>query len=313
MVWWGCTKGMVYDVSGPIKISLHLGAHKTASTHLQKTIVENLEILTQNDIRFFGPSDLRGEKKRLQTRLGFGKKSGTLPAGVSGSDRLREMADGAGRVIISEENLLGPTFKPKSKRPTSFYHDADLIVEDFTRAAQDAQFSLFLAVRNPADFLVSLYSQYLLSHAPLSYAAFCETASWHHVNWPNLIQRLRGVPGVKHVYVWQYEEYPRVLVPVMRRMLRWKLGKLVEPIETRLHQGLSGAAVSHALAHPEDRSQAGKNARELFPIGDANPRFDPLSPGERAQSAQKYADDLAAIEALENVTVLRSWKPRPAS
>ena len=44
------------------QVHLHLGAHKTATTHLQQIFLTNREALANHGVHYDGPAHLRGKK-----------------------------------------------------------------------------------------------------------------------------------------------------------------------------------------------------------------------------------------------------------
>ena len=58
-----------------IKITIHAGAHKTATTHLQNRLLENENLFAKNGCAYLGPEKIREEFGTLWKALGRPEKN----------------------------------------------------------------------------------------------------------------------------------------------------------------------------------------------------------------------------------------------
>lgn len=298
-----------------LHISLHLGAHKTATTHLQHTLRENAELLEGAGVNVFSPYELRGRDRSLSTRFGIHGRT-KADNGLSVDQELGQMVSGARRLVISEENLLGPTWHEKGKKRGPLYPHCDSRLEELIPCFGGRPLSLFLAVRNPAHFLMSAYGQSLLRGDTQTFEGFSQGLDLSKLRWSNVIRRMTLVPGVSEIYVWRYEDYPDNLQRVMRKLVGWKLGLKVEPIPARIHGGLSGKAVEYVFKHLDlaanatEQSKLAHSARDAFPVSDDDPRYCHWNDAELQSAADAYIKDFAQISKLDKVKIIYPWRPR---
>lgn len=286
----------------PVSVSLHVGVHKTASTHIQKTLMQNRAVLAETKLRFVGPEFLREPGQSLTALFGLGEKPPL--GGRDPQAQLRWLAGKRGRgVVISEENALGAMLDGEGPA----YPMADLKIEKLAKALAPSPLRLYVALRDPAGWMASVYRHKLFNGALPTFQDFSRGHDPAQMRWSNLIERLRRVSGIEALYVWRHEDYPAVAAPVFRRMLGWKLGPRIERIEREVNVGLSHKAVEQLLAWGpmDDPRSAARQARALYPVTNAASRFDPWPEAVKAASAAAYAEDMARIEAAEGVTVLR--------
>ena len=187
-------------------IDLHLGAHKTASTHLQKCLRVALD--GAQNACFLGPSEMRTAPFGFEALAARGPGD---PAGAEAAAALRRRIAGVPCVVISEENVLGTAHAPKMLREARFYPRADARLAHLVAGLGAARVRLHLAVRDPAGFLVSAYCQRLYAGQVLPFAAFLGGLSPDRLRWSEMLGRLLAVPGVAGVTLWRYEDYPGVL------------------------------------------------------------------------------------------------------
>ena len=195
-------------------VSIHLGAHKTASTHLQYSLRLGREALQAAGVFLAEPSMLRqADAVPLEQALADG-------AGCAAEAECRQrlaLARGAAPdLLLSEENILGGT-----RRGTLFsrrglvYPFAARRLRQVIDIAGGGPVTLYLALRDPADFQVSAFSLQVMLGNELELAPYLQGRDPVRVGWSGLVRRLAAVEGVTRIVVWRYEDYaalrPRLL------------------------------------------------------------------------------------------------------
>lgn len=278
-------------MTGPATIAFHIGAHKTATTHLQQTLRANAALLAAHRVRALTPRELRGPGRSLPARL----RLGATPPGADGA--LDRLAAGHPRLVLSEENFAGPV---RAEAGGPLYPDAPARLAAFTRAVAPVPVEVFLGVRDPASFTASLYGQALLGGAAPSLAEYLGRHPLESVDWAELVGRLAAVDGVARVQVWRHEDYSHLCGAIVAELAAAPVGGRVRVPRRRAHVGLSARAVEAVLAcaDPAIRAQTAAEARRRWPAGARHPKFAPFSEAERARSARAYAAQIAAIDRL---------------
>lgn len=295
-----------------IPVSLHLGAHKTASTHLQHSLAQNAELLAENGVKYLGPKFLRAKDHHLFDLFGM-RASGQILGDVSGAEQVRRLVKPSNRLVLSEENILGPVFSEGN--PNMLYPIAALRVEKFVNTVAPCPVTLFISVREPAGWLASLYSQRVVGGDLRSFEGFLEGNSAQHLCWSELVERLARIQGIAGLFVWRKEDYPAVAAPVLRRMLGWRIGPLVKRIETRVNTALSAEAIDliqewGRQGRDGDAKTWVKELRKQNDLTDPANAFDPWSEAVKSASLAAYEADVEKIAAMDSVHLL---KPSPRS
>lgn len=286
-------------------LSIHLGAHKTASTHLQQALRARRAALDAAGVACLGPAELRkgplalGAVARGDGPVVEGKLRQALSARLQPGRRL----------LLSDENLLGPLL-PKGHMPVEqLYPQADARLSRILRATGQEDATVFLALRDPAGFLVSSYSQRLMSGRLLPFRDFLAGRDLAQVRWSELVGRLAAVPGVARLVVWRFEDYPAVAPQVLAEMLPPELAAQVRLAEGRVNQGLSQVAHDAlmrgkpGLTVMQVRALAA-TLRKEFPKSPDAPGFMPVSAEDLARSHAAYAADMARVAAMPAVRYL---------
>ena len=284
-----------------IKIIIHAGAHKTASTHLQNRVLENEKRVVKSGCSYLGPEKIRDQFGTLWRALG---RSDTPD---EQERKLAALAAGQPRLVISEENIIGG-FKDLMNGPNRaiLYPKA---VERLARLAQlvaPNPLHIAMAVREPSSYYVSVYNQLLLSGRFQTWERFSKGLDPTAVKWSDILRPIAEIPGVAAVSIWRYEDYHRLLPQILNTLLGQPRPDIPLHMEKRMHEGLSERAVQacctwHAAGHG---GRLGAVAREDFPVSDAYPKFSPWPEALMRESRAAYGRDIEALGRAGNITVL---------
>ena len=283
-----------------IKIIIHAGAHKTASTHLQNRVLENENLVVKSGCSYLGPEKIRDQLGTLWRALG---RSDTPD---EQKRKLAALAAGQPRLVISEENIIGG-FKDLMNGPNRaiLYPKA---VERLARLAQlvaPNPLHIAMAVREPSSYYVSVYNQLLLSGRFQTWERFSKGLDPTAVKWSDILRPIAEIPGVAAVSIWRYEDYHRLLPQILNTLLGQPRPDIPLHIEKRMHEGLSERAVQacctwHAAGYD---GRLGAVAREDFPVSDAYPKFSPWPEELMRESRAAYGRDIEALGRAGNITV----------
>jgi hypothetical protein len=284
-----------------IKIIIHAGAHKTASTHLQNRLLENEKRVVKSGCSYLGPEKIRDQFGTLWRALGRSDTSDEQER------KLAALAAGQPRLVISEENIIGG-FKDLMNGPNRaiLYPKA---VERLARLAQlvaPNPLHIAMAVREPSSYYVSVYNQLLLSGRFQTWERFSKGLDPTAVKWSDILRPIAEIPGVAAVSIWRYEDYHRLLPQILNTLLGQPRPDIPLHMEKRMHEGLSERAVQacctwHAAGYG---GRLGAVAREDFPVSDAYPKFSPWPEALMRESRAAYGRDIEALGRAGNITVL---------
>ncbi len=285
----------------PIDIVLHAGAHKTATTHLQQLFYQYADKIQSRGTSFVGPRHLRRAGQSLKAALGA----------APGQDRdavLSQRLGDARGLLVSEENALGMIIAPDGQLAHKrLYPTAPHRLTTLAKGLKPHRLHLAVGLRNPADLLVSAYAQALMAGNYRSWEDFIGDVDPVAMEWSGILERLAQSGHFASIVVWRYEDYHAVFHDVVAHLLGpdHPIGPV--NLNRKSHEGLSGAAVDACARWYADghRGRLGTVAREDFPISDSTPRFSPWSDTVQDTVAQGYADDMARLETIPGITVLK--------
>jgi hypothetical protein len=256
------------------RIRFHIGAHKTATTHLQTTLAG---CQLSSGTRFV---PLRRLRRLLTSRVRKGRL--LLPW-----HRWYE-----GTWLFSDENILGTT-----SNALLMYPQPGSALKYFS----DCRLSIFLCVRSYETFLPSAWGERLWHHRVRPFDAELPRRRWTDV----VAELQAALPGVP-IHVWRYEDYRGHADAIAQWYADGAIVRFPTRLESQPKSGFSARAVEEIDRC--DGSKVGKRRlqriRAQFPVGEAFPRFDPWSEEQRRTLKSIYDEDVARLR--ERVEV---WLP----
>lgn len=256
------------------RIRFHIGAHKTATTHLQLTLARCR----------LAPGTRYVPLKRLRRTL--------ISPVRKGRPRLPWHRWYGGTWLFSDENVLGTT-----EQALMLYPDPAHALRYFL----DSGLSIFLCVRRYDSFLASAYGERLWRHPFRPFVPEMPSRRWPDVV-RDLQQTLPGAP----VFVWCYEDYGDHARAIAQFYADGSIQAFGAELEEQPKTGFSARAVAELARFTDSRPSKSQvlELRRRFPVGPDHPRFDPWTPAQRRELATMYEQDLRVL-----VEMARLWRP----
>mgnify|MGYP001812651471 FL=1 len=178
----------------PERVLLHLGTHKTATTHLQMSLRAQSALLQDQDIAYIPLQKLRDSFTRL-----VWDNSATPEARRGSVDKQCDSTN----LILSDENLLG---FPREIRSGQLYQHAGRNLWRITEALPESNFRALVTLRSYADFFVSMYCEYLRHNPFITFRKFSRRTPVTRMSWIPLLNDLTEILGRDNVQVAFFEE-----------------------------------------------------------------------------------------------------------
>jgi hypothetical protein len=289
---------------------IHLGAHKTATTHLQETLAVLRPALVEREVDYIPLPELR--RSGLAAELGRRRPWIRLPP-LRGLLMRRIVARcieplraGPTTLLVSEERLIGGSPHVFAE---PIYPAMERNVTLLATLRARAEVRLFLAIRSFDTQLPSAYVQSLRYRPPIGngFESIKTRVLRQPPSWFELVRRIRSAAPEVPLRVWRYEDYrsnaPAVLA-VLTGVDGLALPEVPVPAWTR-SPGLAAIRAVEALpAMPQPAWR--ERVRAIFRAdpGDGPP-FEPFSEEERAVLQAGYAADVERIAAFDPTILLR--------
>lgn len=275
---------------------VHIGAHKTATTHLQDTLAAQSTGLAEYGIDYI-PRFTR-HRGRLADLLAGRNWQGwfrTAPGRRQWDDILARAHRDGRTVVLSDENIIGKPRHLLGRRP---YSHAESRLKALSTLLGTEHLHLFLSIRSFDTLLPSAYVQ-AIRHRRMPGGIDALRRRWrrHPPSWVDLIERIqRAIPDAR-LHLWTFEDYPAHVHDILSAFCG-------TPHVEDLHLPAPSHTVTPSVAAVgrieaiDWRLRRGAYRREVNRIlesdsgGDA---YSPLNPDERASLSQGYQRELDLI------------------
>jgi hypothetical protein len=259
----------------PLKVILHVGAHRTGTTSLQSWLMQNADALAAAGIAVWGP-----DRTRAGLFAGLVKRPDTITLADDllarrSAQRIRaELARlaeaGMRRLIVSEENMLGSMAMNIDQ--ATLYPDARARLDRIAEAFDGAVSGVALAIRSHDDWWASVLGAGGARAIAAPDAALLRRLADHPRGWRSIIATLAEA----------FPAAPRIV---------WPFEALVGRHAAQLQALAPGAALPPGLF--EDHRARNRRLRALPGAADGAAAAMPFTPRQRAAMRARYEQDLA--------------------
>lgn len=286
-----------------MQVHLHVGAHKTASTFIQSRLSGAAETLSRHGVAVASHAELRhGVTDRIDFATRLGVAGLTLAHGrlARAMKTLAPKRAGIRRIVLSDENLLGPMTSVGSD--AGMYPQAGARVRAAVNALGKRDVRVFLTVRDYPDVLASVFAYQSERRGMGDLEAFRRRGLAMKRGWREVARELCDAIGPERLTVWTYEAFERDPASVSDALTGVEGLDLFPASAPRRLPSLSrkGMAVmaraAPLLGEDERRRLARTLARFAFDPPDG--KFEIFEGAEAARLRARYVSDIADVAAL---------------
>ncbi|OUD09439.1 hypothetical protein BVC71_06175 [Marivivens niveibacter] len=269
---------------------------------MQQSIFSYEQQIIDAGVRPYGPDYLRSRGRNIPSLFGLGRWTNIKLSPRTPAEQIEFLSKGDRRIFLTEENFLGALHEGNGKLALPIYREAGERISDLVSVLDGVDVRIFLAIRSPDTFLESAYSQTVYNGHFLEPDDYIAAHPFEQVNWATVVRAIAQVEGVKSVHVWRYEDYASVFKTLVRRMLRWRLGGVVEPIDRIVHEGLTDRAMAEIMADKAaGRPVNSAQTRRQFPMKDGYQKYRLYDDRARQEAQALYDVQVDAIKSMDKV------------
>ena len=283
---WPATAIFARGVRHLVEVILHIGAHRTGTTSLQRALNRNRRNLIQNRVAYWGPGVTRSGRFSGLLR-GPGLEAGETARriardrGVIALELQRLQARGLEALLISEENILGSM--GANLRSGLLYPGLAERLGRFRAAFGDRCTRIGLAIRPLDAYWASALAYGLEAGVARFGAGTAAQLAGQPRNWRQVIADIAGAFPAAELLVWEFDRL-KGRPNAQYRLLSGRRGSILG--SGHAHNASPGRAALRALL-----AERGSNA-EAARIGTGDGRFMPFSARQRESLAWRYQQDI---------------------
>ena len=275
-------------------IKLYIGAHKTATTHIQSLLEKNEAILIQNNIKLSTPNSLRPSwltnffkycHKNTQTNI----------------ETLKQEAPKNGTWILTDENIMGTSYDFKTNE--GMYPNIKKRLNCLKNLFPNAKIELFFALRSYDTFYRSTYLEVVRNRGYLPFDDYYNEQKFQNNSWIEVIKMFTDIVPQKDITLWSYEDIqilmPRVINSITGLSNAEKLISNYHTKKTRESLSAKSIQVLASLS-PTLTTQESKDIIETinlqYPLSEQYPPFIAFDKKNSKKFQLKYEKDIIYIK-----------------
>lgn len=281
------------------EIRLYLGAHKTATTHLQGILIANRERLALKGVHLAAPPDVRKEWMPLffQATRKL-RQSGAIPQELLLD--LRKIIPKTGNLILTEENILGVS-DGLIKKP-GIYPNAPYRLKALRKIFSGCDMSLYFSLRSYDGFWRSMYSETVRTQGFLPWSDFYNPETFDGRKWQETVLDFRSALPKSKITLWRFEDFRAVMPLVLMKLTEESdVAPLIaayksDATRTSLSQKTVDilSEVVPALGR-EAAQQWTRSINKHYSLEAGYPAFSPFNDAESAEMRARYTKDIEYI------------------
>ena len=175
------------DVPEVKKITIHLGAHKTGSTHLQSRLEKSQYILNPNGISYIPLNTFRENFKKF--------KNNSEPLIQSLKSYMNSQ-----HVLISDEQILGNIRGLHNGTYPLVKRNLQSLLAEF----KGINIEFHLTIRNYEDFFISSYFEFLRQQEYINFTRFFRNINRIGFSWVDLVNEINSA-GAENLIISEYK------------------------------------------------------------------------------------------------------------
>ena len=190
------------------QIRLYLGAHKTATTHLQGILMANRTGLMAQGVTLSSPQDVRKDWLPLyfQAARALAEK-GQIPDALAAP--LQAARPATGDWILTEENIIGVPIELLAQ--PGIYPNAARRLATLRALFPDDGISLHFSLRSYDSFWRSMYSEIVRNRGFLPWAEFYQPKKFAARSWVDTVTAFASVLPQAAITLWRFEDFRAVM------------------------------------------------------------------------------------------------------
>ncbi|GHA48614.1 hypothetical protein GCM10008927_12150 [Amylibacter ulvae] len=296
------------NTTDQIEVSFFLGAHRVALHYLNRCMLQNAEILASENIVV--PTAKAGAGAVSQMIVNTNKGQSLSEAREEFFQRLMGDVENPKRLVVMTNSIAGSIRTPIVN--TQAYAPLASRSVRLHEIFEQGSLRLFFGIRNPANFVISAYSEIARLEKSMPFQKYIERMDIDRFRWSATFEKLLKTTPDINLSVWKYEE----LHDISRRLICEMTG-FSEPgkleFETRpINTGLSlegGELLREYLGNSPDITDDEMNNimreyTENYPSSEMPRHHDVMTPERIQQITYGYDDDWYYIRRMEGLNTI---------
>jgi hypothetical protein len=274
-----------------LNIKLHLGAHKTATTHIQAIFENSQDSLEKNNIKLSTPKELRKEWISSLLKVSNGEDSYI--------ENIKKISPNNGTWIISDENIVGVSYDLKLY--SGIYPNMIGKLKAIKSIFPTDAIEIFFSIRSYDEFYRSSYLEVVRNRGYIPFEEFYNQKRFQDNSWISVIEAFLTVLPQENITIWCYEDFKDIMPLIISKLTGLdKVDEIISSYKmTRTRPSLSSKTINILKSYYLSNNIKYGNSiieslNEKYPISNNNPAYFPFN--NKVKFQEKYIEDIKLIK-----------------
>jgi len=275
-------------------IKLYIGAHKTATTHIQSVLEHNHKNLEQHNIKLSTPNELR--KSWLPNFLNLCHKKD-----LSHMEDLKKELPTKGIWILSDENFTGTPYDFKIHK--GMYPNVGQRLKCLKELFPNAKIELYFSIRSYETFYRSTYLEVVRNRGYIPFQEYYNEEQFKHNSWVDVIEMFTSVIPEENITLWRYEDIKTLMPTIINNItglnnakeliLNYPIQKTRESLSKKTIEVL--ASLSDVMSQKESKKTI-EILNNKYPLGDKYSKFISFTHKKQKEFQLQYKENIFNIK-----------------
>ncbi len=303
-----------------MRVVLHGGFHKTATSFLQSVLQRNRGYLARNGVMYLHHRDVRKNftvpcQLNAYEKIGVNRRTRIPDAELAAmtEDFFKPVFEAAPEtLIISDENMAGHCGHCVQRG--MLYHFRRAFMGGFSGALPFKVDEVYLSVRHYGDFFAAAYGEYLRSATTHRFVTEEDMKTRLLDRMPSWHLTMTSVASAfpdSEIRVWRYEDFSALSTRVLQQMVgpsadveRFKVPQSRNVRPSPSHKAISMFVQTYKTKSPEEALARRQEFELAYPKNDENPGYNPWTAAEYDRLSAAYEEHWAKIVNNPRFTVI---------
>ncbi len=287
------------------EIALHLGVHKTASTHLQQLIWKNNPLLAKYGVRFYRPVEMRKTVTPNIRRVLLNKNDKSK---VDLQKAISEITsqDNFKRAILADENFIGDT--QGIYKQGAIYPDALKrlkVIQEFIEPEKTKQ--IFICLRDYSEYIPSAYCEYIRHSDFVEFDTYIDKFEYSIDHWLKIVSEIMEIFPLSDICIWEYRKYREIEEKIVNYIVGEDVYKQFQRLERKIvrssqsHKAISVMNTLQTVLTGAEIRNISHKIEEEYSKEKGYDRFDPYSVIEKEYLKEKTDREIDEIRKIDRV------------
>jgi hypothetical protein len=275
-------------------IKVYIGAHKTATTHIQSILEYNQDALSSNNIKLSTPKKLRPSWLKIFMDYCHNNNLDNIK-------QLKDEAPKDGIWILSDENISGTPYEFMIINKGIYPHIKNRL-KCLKKLFPDAKIELFFALRSYDTFYRSIYLEIIRNQGYIPFQEFYNKEKFNQNSWKNVITMFTDVIPEENINLWLYEDTKKIIPKILNSITTLnnpeELISNYPVINTRpslSKKALEVLSSFYPIFTQEESKKIVEEINQKYPISKKYPKFIAFDNIQTKEFQKKYLIDIEAI------------------